>query len=34
MKFCSHCGSADIALRIPPGDSLPRFVCGACDTIH
>ena len=34
MKFCSHCGSADIALRIPPGDSLPRFVCGACDASH
>lgn len=34
MKFCSHCGSADIALRIPAGDTLPRFVCGACNAIH
>ena len=34
MKFCSDCGSADIALRVPPGDSLPRFVCGACDAVH
>ena len=34
MRFCSHCGSADLAFRVPPGDSLPRFVCSACDTIH
>jgi ADP-ribose pyrophosphatase YjhB (NUDIX family) len=34
MRFCSHCGSADLAFRVPPGDSLPRFVCPACDTIH
>jgi ADP-ribose pyrophosphatase YjhB (NUDIX family) len=34
MKFCSHCGSADVELRIPPGDSLPRHVCAACGTIH
>ena len=33
MKFCSHCGGA-VALRIPPGDSLPRHVCDACGTIH
>ena len=34
MKFCSHCGSDRIELRIPDGDTLPRFVCAACDTIH
>ena len=34
MKYCSHCGSADLALKVPAGDSLPRFVCPACDTIH
>src|SRR5574337_1630357 len=34
MKFCSHCGSADIALRIPDGDNRPRFVCANCGTIH
>ncbi len=34
MNFCSHCGSADLALRIPPGDSLPRYVCAACGAIH
>lgn len=34
MNFCSHCGSSDIALRIPAGDSLPRFVCANCGAIH
>ena len=33
MKFCSQCG-APVALRIPEGDTLPRFVCGGCHTIH
>ena len=33
MKFCSHCG-ATVALRIPPGDSLPRHVCASCGSIH
>ncbi len=33
MNFCSHCG-APVALLIPPGDSLPRHVCGGCGTIH
>lgn len=34
MKFCSTCGSARLDFRIPEGDSLPRFVCGDCTTIH
>jgi ADP-ribose pyrophosphatase YjhB (NUDIX family) len=34
MKFCSHCGSPRLESRIPEGDSLPRFVCAACGTIH
>ena len=34
MKFCSHCGSAALERRIPPGDTLPRFVCSDCGTIH
>ena len=34
MKFCSHCGSAALEQRIPQGDTLPRWVCGACGTIH
>jgi ADP-ribose pyrophosphatase YjhB (NUDIX family) len=33
MNFCSQCG-ARVSLKIPAGDSLPRFVCEACDTIH
>jgi len=33
MKFCSNCG-ASVARRVPPGDSLPRYVCDACQTIH
>jgi ADP-ribose pyrophosphatase YjhB (NUDIX family) len=33
MKFCNQCG-APVELRIPAGDTLPRFVCGACRTIH
>jgi len=34
MKFCSACGSGDLAFRVPPGDTLPRHVCDACGTIH
>jgi ADP-ribose pyrophosphatase YjhB (NUDIX family) len=34
MKFCSTCGSAALAFRIPDGDSLPRFVCPDCGEIH
>jgi ADP-ribose pyrophosphatase YjhB (NUDIX family) len=33
MKFCSQC-SAPVALRIPKGDALPRYVCTACGVIH
>ncbi|HLU77841.1 MAG TPA: NUDIX hydrolase [Burkholderiales bacterium] len=33
MKFCSNCGDP-VALRVPPGDNLPRYVCDACNTIH
>ena len=33
MKFCNQCASP-VALRIPPGDNLPRYVCGACGVIH
>jgi ADP-ribose pyrophosphatase YjhB (NUDIX family) len=33
MKFCSNCG-APVALKVPAGDSLPRHVCDACNTIH
>ncbi len=33
MKFCSNCG-APVVKRVPPGDSLPRYVCDACGEIH
>jgi ADP-ribose pyrophosphatase YjhB (NUDIX family) len=33
MKYCSNC-AAPVTLKVPPGDSLPRFICDACSTIH
>ena len=33
MKFCSNCGAA-VTRRVPPGDSLPRYVCDTCQAIH
>ena len=33
MKFCANCG-ARVVQRIPPGDSLPRWVCDECGEIH
>jgi ADP-ribose pyrophosphatase YjhB (NUDIX family) len=33
MKFCSNCG-APLVQRVPAGDTLPRHVCDACQTIH
>ena len=33
MKFCSNCGSP-VMKRVPPGDSLPRWVCDHCGEIH
>ena len=33
MKFCSNC-AAPVLRRVPPGDSLPRFVCDECGEIH
>jgi len=34
MNYCSHCGSAQLEIRIPDGDTLPRTVCATCGTIH
>ena len=34
MNFCPHCGSAELALRIPAGDTHERTVCNDCGTIH
>ena len=33
MKFCSYCASP-VARRVPPGDTLPRYVCDQCGVIH
>jgi ADP-ribose pyrophosphatase YjhB (NUDIX family) len=33
VNFCSRCG-APVALRVPPGDDRPRYVCDACGTVH
>lgn len=34
MKFCSQCGSDQLAFKQPKGDNRPRFICDSCDTIH
>jgi ADP-ribose pyrophosphatase YjhB (NUDIX family) len=33
VKFCSNC-AAPVARRVPPGDSLPRWLCDQCGVIH
>jgi ADP-ribose pyrophosphatase YjhB (NUDIX family) len=33
LKFCSNC-AAPLLRRVPPGDSMPRFVCEQCGEIH
>jgi ADP-ribose pyrophosphatase YjhB (NUDIX family) len=33
MKFCANCG-APVARRVPPGDTLARWVCDQCGEIH
>ena len=33
MKFCANCGSA-VVRRVPPGDTLPRWVCDECGEVH
>ncbi len=33
MKFCANCG-AKVVQRVPPGDSLSRWVCDECGEIH
>jgi len=33
MKFCSNC-AAPVVKRVPPGDSVPRWVCDSCGEIH
>jgi len=33
MKFCSNCAQP-VAVRVPDGDHLPRYVCDACGMVH
>ncbi len=33
MNFCSNC-AAPVVRRVPPGDSLPRWLCDSCGMIH
>ena len=33
MKFCANCG-AQVVRRVPPGDTLERWVCDQCGEIH
>ena len=33
MKFCSNCGAA-VVRRVPPGDTVPRWVCDECGVVH
>jgi ADP-ribose pyrophosphatase YjhB (NUDIX family) len=33
VKFCSYC-AAPLARRVPPGDSLPRYLCDQCGIVH
>ncbi len=33
MNYCSECG-ASVSVKVPEGDSRPRYVCGDCGAIH
>ena len=33
MNYCSHCAH-QVEFRVPDGDTLPRYVCPNCHTIH
>lgn len=33
MKYCANCGAL-VVRRVPPGDTLPRWVCDECGEIH
>ncbi len=33
MKYCSNCGTR-VELRVPEGDTLPRYVCSEYSVIH
>lgn len=33
MNYCPNCGEP-VVVRVPEGDTLPRYVCDHCDAIH
>ena len=33
MRYCSQCGKP-VVLKVPPGETVLRFVCEACQTVH
>ncbi len=33
MKYCSNCGDL-VAQKVPDGDTMTRWVCGACGIVH
>jgi ADP-ribose pyrophosphatase YjhB (NUDIX family) len=33
MNYCSHCAH-QVEFRVPDGDTLPRYVCPSCHTVH
>ncbi|MCB1915274.1 MAG: NUDIX hydrolase [Rhodocyclaceae bacterium] len=33
MRYCSNCGR-EVDRKVPAGDTLPRFVCESCGTVH
>ena len=33
IQFCNHCG-LPVTFEVPPGDSLPRHICGNCGHIQ
>jgi ADP-ribose pyrophosphatase YjhB (NUDIX family) len=33
VKFCCYCASPVVS-RVPPGDTLPRWICDECGEIH
>ena len=34
MNYCSECGAGGLEFRVPEGDTLARWICTACGTIH
>ncbi len=34
MNFCSHCGSDQLQLQVPHGDTHPRLTCTSCQQVH